>query len=60
MAERVFLVTGFEAFGPHLVNPSEALAKTVDGRRVGACVTRSAVLPVHHAEARARVDALID
>src|SRR5215471_12304718 len=60
MAEQVFLVTGFEAFGPHLVNPSEALAKTVDGRRFGACVTRSAVLPVHHAEARARVDALID
>src|SRR5262245_22516292 len=59
MTERVVLVTGFEAFGPHGVNPSEALAKAVDGRRFGNRVTRSAVLPVHHAEARARVDALI-
>ena len=59
MAERIFLVTGFEAFGPHVVNPSEALAKAMDGRRFGAWATRSVVLPVHHTEARARLDALI-
>src|SRR5215467_3319098 len=60
MTERVLLVTGFEAFGPHTVNPSEAVAKALDGRRCRACVVRSAVLSVHHATARARVDALLD
>src|SRR2546422_819467 len=33
--DRVILVTGFEPFGAHTVNPSEGLAKAVDGRRVG-------------------------
>jgi pyroglutamyl-peptidase len=59
MTGRVILVTGFEPFGDHTMNPSEALAKAVDGRRVGAVAVRSAVLPVHHADAPRRVDALV-
>ena len=57
--ERVILVTGFEPFGTHTVNPSEGLAKAVDGRRFGAARVRAAVLPVHHADAGPRVLSLI-
>lgn len=59
MPDRVILVTGFEPFGPHGDNPSQALAKTVDGRRVRDHVVRGAVLPVHHADAAPRVAALV-
>ncbi len=59
MPERVIVVTGFEPFGGHAANPSEEVAKAVDGSRVGACAVRSAVLPVHHADAAARVEALL-
>jgi len=47
----VILVTGFEPFGGHPSNPSEEIAKAVDGRVVGGHVVRAAVLPVHHVEA---------
>jgi pyroglutamyl-peptidase len=60
MVERSIVVTGFEPFGPHAANPSQELAKAVDGRRVGACVVRGVVLPVHHADAGRRVAALVD
>jgi pyroglutamyl-peptidase len=56
----VILVTGFEPFAGFTVNPTEGLAKAVDGRRFGAAQVRSAVLPVHHAEAGPRVLALLD
>jgi len=46
--DRVILVTGFEPFGAHTVNPSEGLAKAVDGRRVGDFGIRKA-LPVAEA-----------
>lgn len=58
-AERVILVTGFETFGTHTANPSEGLAKAVDGRRFGAAHVRGSVLPVHHADAARRVASLI-
>ena len=48
----IILVTGFEPFGGDTVNPSRELAKAVDGRRVGACAVRGAVLPVEHRIAR--------
>jgi pyroglutamyl-peptidase len=54
------LVTGFEPFGLHAANPSAELAKAVDGRRVRSLTVRSAVLPVRHAEAEARVAALLE
>lgn len=58
-ATPVILVTGFEPFGAFGMNPTEGLAKAVDGRRVGACQVRGAVLPVHHAEAGPCVRALL-
>jgi pyroglutamyl-peptidase len=59
VSEPVILVTGFEPFGSHAVNPSQELAKSLDGRRVGSCAVASAVLPVHHAEAARHVSALL-
>ena len=59
MSERTILVTGFEPFTPHKVNPTEELARSVDGLRVGDAVVRGAVLPVHHADAAPRVLALL-
>lgn len=56
----LILVTGFEAFAGFAANPTEGLAKAVDGRRAGACRVRGAVLPVHHEEAAPRVLALLD
>ncbi|PYM40226.1 MAG: pyroglutamyl-peptidase I [Candidatus Rokuibacteriota bacterium] len=59
MRDRTILVTGFEPFGAYSVNPSEGLAKAVDGRRFGACAARGAVLPVHHADAARQLEALL-
>ncbi|PYN86797.1 MAG: pyroglutamyl-peptidase I [Candidatus Rokuibacteriota bacterium] len=56
---RTILVTGFEPFGAHSVNPTEGLAKAVDGRRVGDFTVLSVVLPVHHADAAARLGPLL-
>jgi pyroglutamyl-peptidase len=59
----IVLVTGFEPFGPHGVNPSAELAKAVDGQTVGDARVCAAVLPVHHADtgpAVARLIAQID
>jgi len=48
MAGRHVLVTGFEPFAGDTANPSQELAKAVDGRAIGAAVVRSLVLPVQH------------
>jgi pyroglutamyl-peptidase len=53
--ERVILVTGFEPFGTHTANPTEGLAKAVDGRRIGDVDVVGQVLPVHHADAARRI-----
>ena len=53
VSEPVILVTGFEPFGSHAVNPSQELAKLLDGRRIGRCAVAGMVLPVHHARPRA-------
>jgi pyroglutamyl-peptidase len=45
-ASRVILVAGFEPFGDHHANPSEQLAKAVDGRSIGDCAVRGVILPV--------------
>ena len=60
MTRRVALVTGFEAFSGHAANPSLEVAKALDGRAVSDVVVRSAVLPVHHAEAGPLVRRLLD
>src|SRR5499427_11023084 len=56
---RMILVTGFEPFGTHTANPTEGLAKAVDGRRVGDVDIVGQVLPVHHAEAARRMSAAL-
>jgi pyroglutamyl-peptidase len=55
----MILVTGFEPFGTHKVNPSEELARELDGRRFGAHDVRGVVLPVHHREAAVAVATLL-
>jgi len=52
-------VTGFEPFGAHSINPTEGLAKAVDGRRVGDFAVMGVVLPVHHADTASRLGALL-
>jgi pyroglutamyl-peptidase len=47
------LVTGFEPFGGDTANPSQEVAKALDGRRVRDAVMRAMILPVQHEEARA-------
>jgi pyroglutamyl-peptidase len=58
-AEPVILVTGFEPFGAHAVNPSQELVKLLDGRQFGTCAIAGAILPVHHGEAARHVSALL-
>jgi len=59
-AVSTILVTGFEPFGAHGANPSEGLAKAVDGRRIGDHTVRGVVLPVHHADAAERLAPILD
>jgi pyroglutamyl-peptidase len=56
---RHILVTGFEPFGGDAVNPSQELAKALDGRRFGVLTVRSAILPVQHEAARDAVTPLL-
>jgi pyroglutamyl-peptidase len=55
----IVLVTGFEPFTPYKINPTEELARAFEGFRRGDAVVRAAVLPVHHAEAAARMQELL-
>ena len=48
MAAGHVLVTGFEPFAGDTANPSQELAKAMDGRVVGTHTVRSLVLPVEH------------
>ena len=54
------LVTGFDPFGSHFVNPSQDLAKAVDGRRVGGAMVTGMVLPVQHTRVAAALEPLLD
>ena len=56
----MILVTGFEPFGGHPSNPSEEIAKAVDGRVVGGLPVRVAILRVHHALAAREARRLLD
>jgi pyroglutamyl-peptidase len=56
----MIVVTGFEPFGGHPSNPSEEIAKSLDGRVFGGLGVRVAILPVHHAEAGREAVRLLD
>lgn len=56
----VILVTGFEPFAGWSSNPSEDVAKALDGRTVAGALIRGSVLPVDHARAGRAVADLID
>jgi pyroglutamyl-peptidase len=56
----MMLVTGFEPFGRHPCNPSEEIAKAVDGRVFHGLGVRAAILPVHHVEAGRQAVRLLD
>jgi len=56
----MIVVTGFEPFGGHPANPSEEIAKTVDGRVIAGQSVRAAILPVHHAAAALAAARLFD
>jgi pyroglutamyl-peptidase len=47
----MIVVTGFEPFGGYPSNPSEEIAKAVDGRTIGGHFVRTVILPVHRVEA---------
>jgi pyroglutamyl-peptidase len=49
------LLTGFAPFDGESVNPSQEVAKLLDGASVGDCSVRSLILPVQHEAARERV-----
>ena len=55
----MILLTGFEPFGTYKDNPSAEVAEALHGRAVGDEIVHSAVLPVHHARAAARVAELL-
>ncbi len=57
---RTVLLTGFEPFASFTANPSQDVAKALDGRAAGPVLVRSAVLPVDHARAPAVVADLIE
>ena len=57
---RIILLTGFEPFAGFAANPSQDVAKALDGRAVGPWLVRGAVLPVDHARAPAIVADLIE
>ena len=56
----MILLTGFEPFGAYKDNPSADVATALDGHAIGGETVRAAILPVHHAQAAARVAALVD
>ena len=58
--EPVILLTGFEPFGPHKVNPSGEIARALDGHTVSGVVVRSLILPVHQTQATAALERVLD
>jgi pyroglutamyl-peptidase len=52
---RHVLLTGFEAFGPHAVNPSELLARSFEGRVIGGRTVAVRIFPVETRTLRRRL-----
>lgn len=49
--DNTILLAGFEPFGEFTVNPSELVARELDGEVIGGCTIKSIVLPVVFGEA---------
>jgi pyroglutamyl-peptidase len=49
-AEKTILVTGFEPFGHHVINPSWEVMKTLDGSTIAGHRVTSHLLPVVYSE----------
>jgi len=56
---RHVLLTGFEPFGPHLVNPSELLVRSLEARAIGGRSVAVRVFPVETRNLRDRLEAAI-
>ncbi|GGK86413.1 pyroglutamyl-peptidase I [Deinococcus radiotolerans] len=54
------LLTGFEPFHTHPVNPSALAAQALHGRTLGGYVIEGALLPVEPGAARERLDSLLE
>lgn len=59
MASRVVLITGFEPFGGHAINPSLEVAKQLDGLEVEGHRVAGRILPVAIASLRERLESLV-
>ncbi|QYM80161.1 pyroglutamyl-peptidase I [Horticoccus luteus] len=53
------LVAGFEPFGGDAMNPSAEIARALDGREIGGCGVRGAVLPCAFGDAVAELRRLL-
>ena len=56
---RHVLLTGFEPFGPHPVNPSELLVRSIEGKIVGGRAIAVRVFPVETRTMRDRLEAVL-
>ena len=56
---RHVLLTGFAPFGPHLVNPSELLVRSLDGGVIGGRSVSARVFPVETSTVRDFIDAAL-
>lgn len=56
----MILVTGFQGYGGRSANPSERVARALDGVRIGGAMVRGHILPVDFHAMRRDLPALID
>jgi pyroglutamyl-peptidase len=56
----MILVTGFQGYGGRSANPSEVIARALDGTRIAGTTVRGHVLPVDFAAMCVQMPALID
>ena len=56
----MILVTGFQGYGGRSANPSEVIARALDGTRIAGTTVRGHVLPVDLAAMCVQMPALID
>lgn len=56
----MILITGFQGYGGRSANPSEQVARALDGDQIGGATIRSHILPVDFAAMCRQMPALID